>query len=264
MRPEDPHRDSGTMRYIGQFRPEYSRLHRDRDLLWVVPFGVRYVTAITGERFAGKSVVLNYLTEKKGFRVYSLANELRRIAVRRGLPLDPRGVLQDLGDEIRAENNDPAYLARLTLRRIHRDHQSTQRLSSPRRVAVAGFKRPEEIDVFEKLGNFRQLNIYAPLPVRFKRANRSGLLARELSHLRPRPLLTEETFERYIDQRDLSGHDNLWTEGFGQNVSDVVARDAAVPIENKHSLASLHTLLEGEVRKLDAEFRTATSARLAA
>ncbi len=264
MRPEEPNRDGGTMRYVGQFRPEYSRLHRDRDLLWVVPFGVRYVAAITGERFAGKSAALNYLTEKKGFRVYSLANELRRIAVRRGLPLDPRGVLQDLGDEVRAENNDPAYLARLTLRRIHSDHQSPHRLTGPRRVVVAGFKRPEEIDVFEKLGNFRQLNISAPMPVRFKRAYRSGLMDRELGHLKPRPLPTEKTFELHVDRRDLSGHDNPWTDGFGQDVSDVVAREAAVEIENEHSLASLHTLLEEEVRKLDAEFRTATSARLAA
>src|SRR4051794_27116556 len=87
-------------RYKGQFRPEFSRLHRDKDLFWVVPFSVRYVVAVTGERFAGKSACLSYLSEKRAFRIYSLANVLREIAIKRGMPIEPRTQLQDLGDEV--------------------------------------------------------------------------------------------------------------------------------------------------------------------
>ena len=117
-------------RYRGQFRPEFSRLHRDGDLFWVVPFPIRYAVGVTGERLAGKSAALAYLTEKRGFRLYSLATELRAIALHRGIPLEPRSWLQDLGDEVRAEHDDPAFLARLTLRRIRRDHHGLRRLAA--------------------------------------------------------------------------------------------------------------------------------------
>lgn len=247
---------SDPMRYRRQFRPEFSRLHYDRDLLWVVPFSVRYIIAISGERFAGKSVALNYLAEKQGFSVYSLSDELRRIAARRGLPLEPRSVLQDLGDEVRAEHDDPAFLARLALRRIHRDHQSVPSHSAPCRVAVGGFKRSEEAEVFEKLGNFCQLDIYAALGIRFKRALRSGALARELEHLRPRPAPTEKSFEDYVDRRDLRGHDNIWTEGYGQGVEAVIGRDSAKRVENERNRDDFYRRLDDHVKSLDEKFRT--------
>jgi dephospho-CoA kinase len=175
-------------RYDRQFRPRFSRLHLDRDLRWVVPLSVRYVVAITGERFAGKSLALAHLTEKHGFEVYSLATTLRELAVEFGVPLEPRHRLQDFGDELRTEHRDAAYLARLTLRRIHRDHLDHRaRAEAPRRIAVGSFKRPEEVRLFENLGRFRQFNIVSSREERLKRALSSGIMARELSHLDPPP-----------------------------------------------------------------------------
>lgn len=242
------------MRYSGQFRPEFSRLHKDRDLLWVVPFRVRYVVAITGARFAGKSTALNYLAEKRAFAVYSLSNELRQIAIHRGLPLEPRGILQDLGDAVRAEHCDPAYLARLTLRRIHHDHQanSSNAPPAPRRVAVGGFKRVEELEVFEKLGNFRQFNVTASSKTRYQRALEAGAMAREVGDS-PQ---SEASFKRLIDQRDLYGDDNPWTAGYGQDVEGVIARQPAVKISNSSQRNSLYQRLDEQVTALDDEFRT--------
>src|SRR4051794_22456679 len=87
-------------RYLGQFRPEYSRLHQDHDLFWVVPFRVRYILAVLGRRYAGTSSVLTYLGEKRNFETYTLTNTLRELALSRGIPLEPRSSLQDFGNQV--------------------------------------------------------------------------------------------------------------------------------------------------------------------
>jgi hypothetical protein len=247
---------SDARRYNKQFRPEFSRLHRDRDLRWVVPLSVRYVVAVTGERFAGKSVTLAYLSERKGFEVYSLATTLRDIAVSIGIPLEPRYRLQDLGDELRAHFGDPAYLARLTLRRIHRDHLHQRGSVDPlRRIGVGGFKREEELKLFQPLDRFEHLRIEAPRPQRFEWARDSGVMQRELAHLDPQPELDLETFEREIEKRDLSGDANPWTAGYGQAVEGLVAAGEARELTNDGSLAQLYDRLDREVETLDKSFR---------
>ncbi|HEV3070290.1 MAG TPA: hypothetical protein VGY76_02550 [Solirubrobacteraceae bacterium] len=241
-------------RYDRQFRPRFSRLHLDRDLRWVVPLSVRYVVAITGERFAGKSVALAYLTEKHGFEVYSLATTLRELAVEFGVPLEPRHRLQDLGDELRTEHRDPAYLARLTLRKIHRDHLDHRaRAEAPRRIAVGSFKRLEEVRLFEALDRFRQLNIFASRKVRLERALDSGIMAQELMHLSPPPALDMATFKRHIERRDRMGNDNPWTDGYGQAVAEVTSAKSAKTISNRGRLADLATALDGEISDLDEQ-----------
>ena len=242
-------------RYDNQFRPEFSRLHLDRDLLWMVPFPVRYVVAITGARFAGKSAALAYLSEKRGFDVYSLAFTLREIASERGIPLEPRSRLQDLGDTLRAEHRDPAILARLTLRRILRDHlDQRRRLDSPRRVAVGGFKRPEELVVFESLQHYAQLNVWSHDTKRLARAKASGIFVLETEHIEPTPAPTSRNFRRYIDERDLFGDQRIWTRGFDQAVGRVTANPAAEAVPNNSTLAHLGRALDEHVRRLDERF----------
>jgi dephospho-CoA kinase len=243
-------------RYNSQFRPEFSRLHRDRDLRWVVPFSVRYVVAVSGKRFAGKSTALAHLSEKRGFELYSLASVLREEAVRLGVELEPRTRLQDLGDELRAHFDDPAYLARLTLRRIHRDHLNQRTTIDPlRRVAVGGFKRPEELQLFEALGRFNHFRIDASLETRLKRAVDSGVGDRELRHLDPVPQLDKRSFVEHIDGRDLHGRDDFWTGRYGQAVEELLHSSAARPIKNEGSLADLGEELDREIDELDRDYR---------
>ncbi len=244
-------------RYNNQFRPEFSRLHRDKDLRWVVPFSVRYVIGISGERFAGKSSALAHLSEKRSFELYSLATTLREEAMRLGVPLEPRYHLQDLGDELRAYFEDPAYLARKTLRRIHRDHLDQRGAIEPmRRIAVGGFKRREELRLFEKLGRFAHLRIVASDEWRLHRARESGVGMSELSHLEPVPDdLDLEIFKREIDSRDLHGHDNPWTKGFGQEVEGLMEETSVTPVDNNATLADLSRLLDEKVRALDQKYR---------
>lgn len=247
---------SGDRRYNQQFRPEFSRLHRDHDLRWVVPFSVRYVVGVTGARFAGKSAALAHMGEKKGFEVYSAAATLREIAVQLGVPLEPRYRLQDLGDELRAHFNDSAYLARMTLRRIHRDHLEERGTSEPlKRVAVGGFKRPEELALFENLGRFAHLNVCASQEVRLGRALDSGIMERELQHLEVLPALDMGTFEKHIEQRDLHGNQNPWTANFGQAVGALIATPSAINIPNEGTLADLIDLLDRKIDTLDQLYR---------
>lgn len=245
-----------TRRYNLQFRPEFSRLHRDRDLRWVVPLSVRYVVAVTGERFAGKSATLAYMAERKGFEVYSLATTLRDIAVSIGVPLEPRYRLQDLGDELRAYFDDPAYLARLTLRRIHREHLHQRGSVEPlRRIGVGGFKREEELKLFQSLERFEHLRVQADPEVRFQRAGNSEVMQRELAHLDPQPDFDLETFEREIERRDLGGTETPWTKGYGQAVEGLLTSGEAQTISNERSLADLYDRLDREVETLDRRFR---------
>jgi dephospho-CoA kinase len=248
--------NSSGRRYSQQFRPEFSRLYRDHDLRWVVPFSVRYVVGITGARFAGKSAALAHMGEKKGFEVYSAAATLRGIAVQLGVPLEPRYRLQDLGDELRAHFNDPAYLARMTLRRIHRDHLEERGTIEPlKRVAVGGFKRPEEIALFEDLDRFAHVNVHASREIRLQRALESGIMERELQHLPKLPEMNMHTFKKHIEHRDLQGDQNPWTAGFGQAVGALVDKSSASTLQNDGTLAELVDQLDRKIETLDQTFR---------
>lgn len=242
-------------RYNEQFRPEFSKLHADRDLRWVVPFSVRYLVAISGARFAGKSAALAFLSEKKGFELYSLATTLRETAVRLGVPLEPRYRLQDLGDELRAHFDDPAFLARMTLRRIHRDHLDQRGTIEPlRRIAVGGFKRREELQLFEAVGRFAHFRICASDETRLERAKDSGVGERELRSVGFEGDLDEASFKRYIDARDLEGQDYSWTDGYGQAVAEALAVPSE-EIENEGNLADLDEDLDAKVANLDRRYR---------
>jgi dephospho-CoA kinase len=249
---------SGNARYRGQFRPQFSRLHHDRDLFWVVPFPIRYVMAVTGERFSGKTTALTYLSEKKGFEVYSLATDLREMAGHRGVPLEPRTQLQDFGDELRAEYDDPGILGRIMMRRIHREHLSHRPMAEPtRRIAVGGFKRPEELEIFERTPSFVQIAVQCDSALRFKRSQQSGVLGRELSHLTLSGPVDALAFAEHIDERDLRGRPNRWTGAYGQRVAEVIARPSAIALSNAGNVADLYKQLDELVARYDDEFRTA-------
>jgi len=251
-------------RYLNQFRPSYSRLHEDADLRWVVPFSVRYVIAIVGPRFSGKSVALGYLNEARGFRTYSLTDQLRTEAARRGMPLEPRAILRDLGDELRAQHGDPALLARLTLRRIQHEHQAHHPAPGPpQRIAVGGFKRPEELELFQLLGeDCEVIVVTAGDELRFKRARGSGMLAQELNDIvddrGKSPPVTLRSFRRHVDERDLRGSGSPWTAGYGQAVQALLDMPAAHNnvLSNHGTLKDFYRRIDRVVSGLDEGHRT--------
>jgi hypothetical protein len=266
----------GTQRYKHQFPPAFSRLYEDRDLAWVVPLHVDYIIGVLGQRFAGKSAALNYLSEKRGFKVYSLASIVRARADDVGM-LPTRPNLQDLGDDIRFEAADAGRLARLELRQIRLD-QLERRLSAPPiRIAVGGFKHPAELEAFQRLGRFRPMRILAPERVRYRRAKRTGMLGRELAEISPGLKVSPGGFRRWIDRRDRKGTaDRPWAAEYEQAVDEVLLRAKdSIDIQNVpqpahkdsndsgdvESLSVLYAQLDVAIDELEQEFgpRTTTA-----
>lgn len=234
-------------RYLQQFEPKLSRLGNDRDLWWVVPFSARYIVGIAGRRFAGTSTALSHLSEKLGFRVYTLSQELREIARQQGAPQASREQLQDLGDELRVQQRDGGYLARLALQRIRADQ--LRRPESRVRIAVGGFKHPDEVAVFEKLDSFCFLQLDVGVKKRHRRAVESGML--DLEHGEGEPGLT--WFKREVDRRDRDGREvHEWTGDFGQWVDGVLDRPGKV-IRNSSTRGKLFKSLGVWIEELDLE-----------
>jgi hypothetical protein len=277
-----PKRKPDPGRYSGQIRPKFSQLHEDRDLLWITPLPVRYFVAIVGYRTSGKSLVATYLSDKKGFELFSLSSIVRDRAERRGQALGNRSELQALGDELRAqaflgvedgepEFGDGGYFARLLLRRIRSHYHSHRAAQLAPRIALAGFKHPDELAVVAQLKEFAVLLVEprdqgqpedaeAELEVRAMHAWRTGGLASELealgelvelSKLPPAPALGsgEEnlsakerkailtTYREKIDEPDrISSTRETWIGSYGQAVERVVAgarkMEETIPIYN--------------------------------
>jgi hypothetical protein len=244
-------------RYSGQFAPGFSRIHEDSDLLWVVPFRVRYILGVAGYRFTGKSSALNHLAERHGFQLYTLSMTLRQLADELGQSKSPRKELQDLGDRLRREHQDQGVLARLTLRRIRADHLSHQSTTgrSPR-IAVGGFKHPEEVKVFSRIPEFRLMALTIPdTAERYARGRDSGAMHAEVREAGGDP--SQNLFEQFkpLDERDLRGEEG--GDDFGQAVEEVVkAVPEADRIDNAaHGTEELRRKLDHKVRQLDLQYR---------
>jgi hypothetical protein len=183
-------------RYMGQFRPEFSRVHQDRDLYWVVPFAAPLVLAIIGPRFAGVTTALRYLGERHGFTVYSMGGQLRRIAEGRGVPIDSRRYLQDLGDELRTEHQDAAHLARVAGRQIRLDGLGQRRtIHTSRKIVMSGIRHPLELDVLQQLNGFHLVIINCggdEATLRFERVVNTGILRAEYEADRERRRLDRD------------------------------------------------------------------------
>jgi len=266
----------GDGRYLGQFRPEFSRLHRDRDLYWIVPLRAPLVIGLLGRRFVGVSTAIAYLQERHGFDAYTLGGELRRIAEDRGVPVSHRGYLQNLGDELRAEQDDAGFLARRTLRHIRADRLLMPNWQFPRSIVVGGFKTEEEVEIFKKLRGFVAVELRTrdepgSRPTRLRRVERSGVLHEEYeserlrfgetnptaSSSRPRyDDLDADARRRYFDDLDRihdDGHPGTrWASPYrGCPAQAIAAAASRVRIDNDtESLNDFHRAIDDALDRL--------------
>ena len=224
-------------------------------MLWVVPFRVRYMLGVCGYRYAGKSVVLSHLVEKHGFKLYSLSTVLRRLAHGEGIGPGDREALQDYGDQCRRKGG-AAYLARLTLREIRREqlsHRPDARQTN--RIAVGGFKRPEELEAFREIEQFSAIAVQVDDDeLRYQRANTVGLPAGELKIPDSDPV-SNDVIADQIDKRDrygLGGED----VGCGQAVEEVME---LIPeeerIDNSSGMPALFQQVDERIKRLDMMYR---------
>jgi arginyl-tRNA synthetase len=253
-------------RYRGQFRPEFSRLYEDRDLYWITPFSAPRVLGVFGARFAGVGSVVDHLVIRQGYRSYSLGSELRRIAEERGVPVSYRRYLQDLGDQVRAEEGDAGYLARRVLRRIRDDSLREPPWALPRSIVISGIKTDAELKVLRSLRSFRPVVVrVAEDYVRFERASKRGPLEEEHEADRIRQRVEEGGNERpkwselgeaerrkFFDERDeihLGGHPGNGPEEYKGTPAKVIAELAdPIVLENDGSLTDLHARIDADAR----------------
>lgn len=256
-------------RYLGQFRPEFSKLYLDRDLYWAIPFSAPVVLAVVGKRFAGVGTAIEYLRTRHGFSAYALGGELRAIAEERGVPVEYRRYLQDLGDEVRTETGDAGYLARRVLRRIRADYLQRPAWGLPRGIVIAGLKTSRELEVISAMRNFRCLEIRVEDDdLRFERVLERGVLEEEYEAERKRREAGEpgaggvrweelgdaerRAFFSELDGIHQDGHPGDWPDEFRGRPAQVIAEleNPLVVPNDSTSISSLHDEIDKALREV--------------
>ena len=166
------------------------------------------ILGVTGLSGSGKDTVAAYI-EKKGFKNYSLSDEIRIEARKRGLGTD-RDSLIKLVDEMRRKLGKDILSQRM-LKRIKGDS------------VVTSFRHPVEIENFKKLPNFYLIDVKAPIKIRFQRAiarNRAGE--------------AKWTFAKFIDREKKERRGTT-----SQQLDDVI-KEADYTIDNSRDLKHLY------------------------
>lgn len=114
------------------------------------------IIGLTGTIASGKGEVAEYL-KKKGFSYFSLSQEVREEATKRGIE-HIRENLQRLGNELRMQQGS-GILAQMV----------SQKIFPGMNVIVDGIRNPEEVQELKKIGHFYLIAIDAPKEDRFSR-----------------------------------------------------------------------------------------------
>jgi dCMP deaminase len=116
------------------------------------------IIGLTGTLASGKGVISEFLKER-GFVYFSLSDELRELAMERGIELT-RENLQNLGNLMREERG-VGFLAQLVCEKI--------KIKSIDKVVVDGIRNPGEILQLKKMPDFVLISVDASPEIRFKR-----------------------------------------------------------------------------------------------
>lgn len=120
------------------------------------------IIGLTGRNASGKTTAGEMLTAK-GFQYLSLSDAIREEAKTRGLPVVRENLIA-LGNELR-ERHGPGALAELTKAKMQPD----------RNYVVDSIRHPAEVAALRAAsGSFSLFHIFAPLEVRFQRAQARG------------------------------------------------------------------------------------------
>ena len=117
------------------------------------------IIGLTGNIAGGKGIVAELL-KKNGYKYFSLSEQVYAIAKKRGEENAARSVLQDIGNEMRA-NFGSDILARLVGAEIF--------ASSNNLIVIDGIRNPGEIEFFRKRPEFLLIAVIAPKVDRYER-----------------------------------------------------------------------------------------------
>ena len=135
------------------------------------------IISLTGKNASGKGEVAAYL-KTKGFIYYSLSDELREEATKRGLE-PSRENLTNLGNELRKKFG-PSYLAQQINNKIKEQLEKSNKNQSNNNInkknnnentnfVIDSIRSPYEAKELMKNKDFTLIGIEAPIELRFKR-----------------------------------------------------------------------------------------------
>ena len=167
---------------------------------------------ITGHKGSGKGILVNYLTEDKLYKYFSLSHVVRKQYVEEKLEENiSRDNLQDFGDFKRKQNNSKHYFAKLLVNEIRENT-----LGPNDSLIICGIRNPGEIEFLKKLPNFHLIGIQATKKKLKQNLKHGGYI--------PRSLSVNEFESSY--KRDCGIHSS---GEFGQNIKECLKM---VPKEN--------------------------------
>ena len=193
----------------------------------------RLLIGLIGPIAAGKGEVAKYL-EKDGFSTFTLSDQVREEARRRGISEPTRKDLQNLGNELRKTFGEE-ILARRALVEIEQGGVLL--------AVIGGIRNPAEVCYLKHQGRFFLVGVTAPQRIRFER-----------THGRSRSN-NSRTWEEFLDadSRDLGAG----AVNHKQNVQACLAL-ADFTIDNHGSKGELYeqvALILAEIQKLSQEER---------
>ncbi len=177
------------------------------------------IIGLTGKNAAGKGEAAKHL-EKMGFAYFSLSDELREEAMRRGIS-HARESLIGLGRDIRSKKG-VGYLASKVNEKIER-----LKKEGTEKFVIDSIRSPGEIKELQKNGDFTLIGIEAGPEIRFqrmKRRNRHG---------------DAQSFEDFISQEKKENS----SDDFGQQMDRCLSM-ANTTVENNGTLGELYQKLD--------------------
>lgn len=193
----------------------------------------RLLIGLVGPIAAGKGEVAKCL-EASGFSTFTLSDQVREEARRRGISEPTREDLQNLGDELR-ETLGEEVLARRALAGI--------RQGGVLLAVIGGIRNPAEVRYLKHQERFFLVGVTAPQRIRFERTRRRGRSN------------NSRTWEEFLDadSRDLGAG----LANHRQNVQACLVL-ADFTIDNRGSKEELYkqvALILAEIQKLSQEER---------
>lgn len=169
-------------KYHLQIKPQFSRLHHDKDIPFLVPVQVPLIIGVIGKKFAGKSEVVKHLVGEYHLDSYSLALYVKKEAVQRYWSVEYKDPLskqlKDLGDKLRKEEIKEfyikpefqgGYLASQFIRELCTN--IVEKGIETRGIVVEGFKNPAEVKIIKNFasGKFFPIAVKTDVNIRSER-----------------------------------------------------------------------------------------------
>lgn len=187
----------------------------------------RIKIGLVGQIRAGKQEVVNYL-KKKGFFYFSLSDEVREEAWRRGIKKLSRKDLQDIGDDLRKRFGVDVLARRIYKRLLKQENRG---------MVVDSIRNPAEVRFLRRRGNFFLVGVKALRRIRYGRVLKA---VREGDG----KLIRWEEFLK-VDRRDWG----VGQKNFGQQVGKTMA-EADFVIRNNKGLDELCAQIEAILVKI--------------